>query len=77
MSGTQPDGNPIHRPDDHRYWDGAEWTDHVADAGVAGTDPFEATDTAPDEGARARKDRDPLAASPRSRTRRRSPSSRR
>jgi hypothetical protein len=27
---------------DHRYWDGSGWTDHVADAGVAGTDPFEA-----------------------------------
>ena len=21
-----------------RYWDGAEWTDHVSDAGVTGTD---------------------------------------
>ncbi|MET0421530.1 MAG: DUF4328 domain-containing protein, partial [Acidimicrobiia bacterium] len=24
----------------HRYWDGSEWTDHVADAGVAALDPL-------------------------------------
>jgi len=24
---------------DHRWWDGAEWTSHVADAGVAAIDP--------------------------------------
>jgi hypothetical protein len=24
---------------DHRWWDGGAWTAHVADAGVAGTDP--------------------------------------
>ena len=34
---------------DHRYWDGTQWTDNVADAGVAGTDPYEAlTDAAPE-----------------------------
>ena len=26
---------------DHRYWDGTQWTEHVADAGVAGVDPYE------------------------------------
>lgn len=31
---------------DHRWWDGAEWTSHVADAGVAGTDPLPATASA-------------------------------
>ncbi len=25
---------------DHRWWDGASWTEHVADAGVAGRDPI-------------------------------------
>jgi hypothetical protein len=25
---------------DHRYWDGQRWTEHVADAGVASTDPL-------------------------------------
>ena len=24
---------------EHRYWDGASWTDHVADRGIAGVDP--------------------------------------
>jgi hypothetical protein len=23
-----------------RYWNGTEWTDHVSDAGVTGTDPL-------------------------------------
>jgi len=26
---------------DHRYWDGERWTEHVADAGVASTDPLD------------------------------------
>lgn len=26
---------------DHRWWDGAAWTAHVADAGVAGRDPLD------------------------------------
>ena len=26
---------------EHRYWDGERWTDHVADAGQAATDPLE------------------------------------
>lgn len=34
----QPDPTGRH---DHRYWDGTRWTEHVADAGVAGVDPFE------------------------------------
>ncbi len=38
-AGWQPDPTGKH---DHRYWDGARWTDHVADAGVAATDPYEA-----------------------------------
>lgn len=28
---------------DHRWWDGAAWTGHVADAGVAGLDPLGTT----------------------------------
>jgi hypothetical protein len=40
--GWQPDPTGKH---DHRYWDGSRWTDDVADAGVAGTDPFEAVET--------------------------------
>ncbi len=44
-----PPGAPVEppawRPDpagkhEHRYWDGAQWTHHVADAGVASTDPL-------------------------------------
>jgi hypothetical protein len=31
-----PDPTGAH---DHRWWDGAEWTDHVADRGVAAMDP--------------------------------------
>ena len=34
-----PDPTGLH---DHRWWDGAEWTSHVADAGVAETDPLPA-----------------------------------
>ncbi len=26
---------------EHRYWDGEQWTDHVADAGEASTDPLD------------------------------------
>jgi hypothetical protein len=37
---------------DHRWWDGTQWTEHVADAGVAGVDPLDAGGTA-DEGAAA------------------------
>lgn len=37
--GWQPDPTGRH---DHRYWDGASWTDNVADAGVASTDAYEA-----------------------------------
>jgi hypothetical protein len=28
-----------HGRHEHRYWDGARWTDHVSDGGVQGTDP--------------------------------------
>ena len=35
----QPDPTGRH---DHRYWDGTQWTDDVADAGVASKDPYEA-----------------------------------
>jgi len=31
----------------HRYWDGTRWTEHVADAGVAATDPQGAPDLPP------------------------------
>ncbi len=37
--GWQPDPTGKH---DHRYWDGTQWTENVADAGVAGVDPYEA-----------------------------------
>ena len=30
-AGWQPDPTGKH---DHRYWDGTQWTDNVADAGV-------------------------------------------
>jgi hypothetical protein len=36
----QPDPTGRH---DHRYWDGSRWTEHVADVGVAATDPYEGT----------------------------------
>jgi len=36
-AGWQPDPTGKH---DHRYWDGSQWTDNVADAGVAGTDAY-------------------------------------
>jgi hypothetical protein len=35
-AGWHPDPRGRH---EHRYWDGSQWTDHVADAGVMGTDP--------------------------------------
>lgn len=60
-AGWQPDPTGQH---DHRYWDGTEWTDHVADAGVAGTDPYEATDAGLDDGVEGAQARDPLAAEP-------------
>jgi hypothetical protein len=41
--GWQPDPTGKH---DHRYWDGTQWTEHVSNAGVASTDPYEAA-TAP------------------------------
>jgi hypothetical protein len=39
-----PDPSGAH---EHRYWDGERWTDHVADAGVASTDPLPAAPGAP------------------------------
>ena len=42
--GWQPDPTGKH---DHRYWDGTQWTENVADAGVAGVDPYEAPATEP------------------------------
>ena len=43
-SSAPPTPPPGWRPDpdgrhDYRWWDGAGWTDHVADGGVSGTDP--------------------------------------
>jgi hypothetical protein len=35
-----PDPTGAH---DHRWWDGAEWTSHVADAGVAAREPIDAS----------------------------------
>jgi len=45
------DDAPAWRPDptgrfQHRYWDGAQWTDHVSNAGVASTDPYAAPSAA-------------------------------
>jgi hypothetical protein len=39
-AGWQADPTGRH---EHRYWDGAAWTDDVADAGVAANDPLEPT----------------------------------
>jgi hypothetical protein len=38
-AGWHPDPSGAH---EHRYWDGNAWTDHVADRGVASTDPIPA-----------------------------------
>ena len=42
----QPDPTGKH---DHRYWDGTQWTENVADAGVASTDPYDAPTSPGDE----------------------------
>jgi len=42
--GWQPD--PTGRFE-HRYWDGTQWTDNVANAGVAATDAYTPADAAP------------------------------
>lgn len=42
--GWQPD--PTGRFE-HRYWDGSQWTDNVANAGVAATDAYTPADAAP------------------------------
>lgn len=36
---------------EHRYWDGESWTEHVADAGVASTDPLDGDTSSTDHGA--------------------------
>jgi hypothetical protein len=36
---------------EHRYWDGERWTEHVADAGVAATDPLDGASTDSDAAA--------------------------
>lgn len=36
-AGWHPDPAGRHQ---HRYWDGVQWTDHVADGGVESVDPF-------------------------------------
>jgi Protein of unknown function (DUF4011)/Protein of unknown function (DUF2510) len=49
MAATTPAGwypDPTGRTD-QRYWDGTTWTDHVARAGVQGSDPVSATTTQP------------------------------
>src|SRR5919202_1517493 len=38
-AGWHPD--PVGRHE-HRYWDGSQWTDHVADQGQMSTDPLQA-----------------------------------
>jgi hypothetical protein len=48
--GWQPDPSGKH---DHRYWDGTQWTENVADAGVAGVDPYEAAAPEPEVPAEA------------------------
>lgn len=42
----QPDPTGKH---DHRYWDGTQWTENVADAGVAAIDPYVPEAPAPPE----------------------------
>lgn len=37
QAGWQPDPTGRHQ---HRYWDGVQWTDHVADGGAESVDPF-------------------------------------
>lgn len=44
--GWQPDPTGKH---DHRYWDGRQWTENVADAGVAAIDPYDPADEVPAE----------------------------
>jgi hypothetical protein len=34
---------------EHRYWDGSQWTDNVANAGVASNDPFEPSGSGVDD----------------------------
>jgi len=53
---------------DHRWWDGAAWTGHVADAGVAGKDPLDArprerdaTASGPEDSGPAERTRGPVA----------------
>jgi hypothetical protein len=53
--GWHPDPTGRHQ---HRWWDGARWTDAVADAGVTGTDAFRAPVEA---GGRAASDRSGLS----------------
>jgi len=36
-AGWFPDQSGRH---EHRYWDGSQWTEHVADAGVQSSDPL-------------------------------------
>lgn len=40
-AGWQSDPRGRH---EYRYWDGTQWTDHVANQGVASTDPVDASD---------------------------------
>jgi Protein of unknown function (DUF2510) len=50
-AGWQTDPTGKH---DHRYWDGTQWTDNVADAGVASKDAYEpVADAAPEPEATA------------------------
>ena len=49
-AGWYPDPRRRHEV---RYWNGTEWTDHVANRGVASTDPVQRVDPAPTEQAAA------------------------
>lgn len=49
---------------DHRWWDGAAWTEHVADAGVAGRDPLPAAGAVPTSAGSARATGVPAAPRP-------------
>jgi len=49
-AGWYPDPRRRHEV---RYWDGSLWTDHVADRGVASTDPVDHVDPAPADQAAA------------------------
>lgn len=49
---------------EHRYWDGAAWTDNVSDAGVASTDAYDAAAAPPDVTPEPEAPAEPVAEAP-------------